>query len=84
MMEEEEETKKHKVHVEKPSCTQGDIVAVSPHTIVRMAAARASDRILTETIKLYPPVFNDLIKEVSQQCYFSVLYIFSIHIPPTL
>lgn len=75
-MKEEEETKKHKVLVERPSHTHGDvaIVAVSPHTIVRMAAANASDRILPETIKLCPPVYNDLIKEVSQQCYFSVLY----------
>lgn len=66
MMEEEEETKKHKVLVEKPSHTQGDvaIVTVSPHTIVRTAAARASDRVLPETIKLYPPVYNDLYKEI--------------------
>ncbi|CAM4564854.1 unnamed protein product [Leuciscus chuanchicus] len=66
IMEEEEETKKHKVIVKKPSHTHRDvaIVAFSPHTIVRMAAARASDRILPETIKLYPPVFNDLIKEI--------------------
>ncbi|KAK7149749.1 hypothetical protein R3I94_009151 [Phoxinus phoxinus] len=66
MMEEEEETKKHKVLVERPSHTQGDvaIVAVSPRTIVRTAAARATDRVLPETIKLYPPVYNDLIKEI--------------------
>jgi len=65
-MEEEEETKKPKVVVEKPSHTKGDmaIVAVSSHTIVHTAAARASDRVLPGTIKLYPPVYNDLTKEV--------------------
>lgn len=65
-MEEEEETKKHKILVEKPSDTQGDVVimAVSPQTIMNITAARVSDRVLPETIKMYPPVYNDLNKEV--------------------
>lgn len=65
-MEEEEETKKHKILVENPSDTQGDVVimAVSPQTIMHITAARVSDRVLPETIKMYPPVYNDLNKEV--------------------
>lgn len=65
-MEEEEETKKHKILVENPSDTQGDVVimAVSPQTIMNITAARVSDRVLPETIKMYPPVYNDLNKEV--------------------
>ncbi|XP_050963361.1 coiled-coil domain-containing protein 87 [Labeo rohita] len=68
MMEEEEETKKHKVLVEKPPHPQGDVVSVAfyPQTIMRTAAARLSDRIFPETIKLSmcPPVYNDLTKEI--------------------
>ncbi|XP_048010980.1 coiled-coil domain-containing protein 87 isoform X2 [Megalobrama amblycephala] len=66
LMEEEEETKKHKILAEKPSDTQGDVVimTVSPQTIVRTTAARVSDRVLPETIKMYPPVYNDLNKEI--------------------
>ncbi|XP_026085076.1 coiled-coil domain-containing protein 87 [Carassius auratus] len=67
-MEEEEETKKHKVLVKKPLHPQGDVVSVtfSPQNIMRTAAAQVSDRILPETIKLsrYPPVYNDLTKEI--------------------
>lgn len=65
-MEEEEEKKKHKILAEKPSDTQGDVVImpVSPQTIVHTTAARVSDRVLPETIRMYPPVYNDLNKEV--------------------
>ncbi|XP_016390477.1 coiled-coil domain-containing protein 87-like isoform X1 [Sinocyclocheilus rhinocerous] len=67
-MEEEEETKKHKVLVKKPLHPQGDVVSVtfSPQNIMRTAAAQVSDRVLPETIKLsmYPPVYNDLTKEI--------------------
>ncbi|XP_073693855.1 coiled-coil domain-containing protein 87-like [Garra rufa] len=68
IMEEEEEMKKHKVLVEKPTHPQGDVVSVAfcPQTIMRTAVARVSARILPETIKLsmYPPVYNDLTKEI--------------------
>ncbi|XP_051546470.1 coiled-coil domain-containing protein 87 [Myxocyprinus asiaticus] len=68
MMEEEEEKKKSKVLFEKPPHPQGAVVsvAVSPQIIVQMTAARVSDRIFPETIKLsmYPPVYNDLTKEI--------------------
>ncbi|ROI15405.1 Coiled-coil domain-containing protein 87 [Anabarilius grahami] len=66
LMEEEEETKKPKILVEKPSDTQREMVimTVSPQTIVRTTAARVSDRVLPENIKMYPPVYNDLNKEV--------------------
>ncbi|RXN13915.1 coiled-coil domain-containing 87-like protein [Labeo rohita] len=71
MMEEEEETKKHKVLVEKPPHPQGDVVSVAfyPQTIMRTAAARLSDRIFPETIKLSmcPPVYNDLTKESEEE-----------------
>ncbi|KAL1275725.1 hypothetical protein QQF64_035348 [Cirrhinus molitorella] len=67
-MIEEEEEKKHKVLVEKPSHPEGDVVSVtfSPQTIMRTAATQVSDRIFPETIKLsiYPPVYNDLTKEI--------------------
>ncbi len=85
-MEEEEVTKKHKVLVKKPLHPQGDEVSVtfSPQNIMRTAVAQVSDRVLPENIKLrlYPPVYNDLTKEVKpwQQCYFSVfIYCFSIY-----
>ncbi len=85
-MDEEEVTKKHKVLVKKPLHPQGDEVSVtfSPQNIMRTAVAQVSDRVLPENIKLrlYPPVYNDLTKEVKpwQQCYFSVfIYCFSIY-----
>ncbi|XP_051976551.1 coiled-coil domain-containing protein 87 [Xyrauchen texanus] len=73
MMEEEEEKKKKKkkkskILFEKPPHPQGAVVsvAISPQIIVQTAAARVSDRVFPETIKLsmYPPVYNDLIKEI--------------------
>lgn len=82
-MEEEEETKKHKVLVKKPLHPQGDVVSVtfSPQNIMRTAAAQVSDRVLLETIKLsmYPPVYNDLTKEVIlsyQHCYLFTVLVF--------
>ncbi|XP_016136038.1 coiled-coil domain-containing protein 87-like [Sinocyclocheilus grahami] len=68
MMEEDEEMKKHKVLVKKPLHPQGDVVSVgfSPQIIMCTAVARVSDRVLPEAIKvsMYPPVYNELTKEV--------------------
>ncbi len=82
-MEEEEETKKHKVLVKKPLHPQGDVISVtfSLQNIMRTAVAQVSDRVLPETIKLslYPPVYNDLTKEVKlwyQQCYLYTVLVF--------
>lgn len=67
-MEEEKERRKQKALAEKPSPQQEAVVSVvaPPQTILHMAPARVSDRVLPETIKLsmYPPVNNVLTEEI--------------------
>ncbi|XP_036431232.1 coiled-coil domain-containing protein 87 [Colossoma macropomum] len=66
--EEEEEMLKKQLELARPLPPQSDVesVKVSTQGVARIAAARVSDRVLTETvnISMYPPVYNDLTGEI--------------------
>ncbi|KAA0720945.1 Coiled-coil domain-containing protein 87 [Triplophysa tibetana] len=69
MEEEKTERSNQKALAEKPLHPQGAVVSLvaPPQTILHMAPARLSDRVLPETIKLsmYPPVYNVFTKEIN-------------------
>ncbi|XP_064199343.1 coiled-coil domain-containing protein 87 [Anguilla rostrata] len=66
--QENEEKTARKAAVEESEHPQAAVVnvAFSPKSISRMAAARVSDRVFTETISMqpYPPICNDLTGEI--------------------
>ncbi|KAL7867502.1 hypothetical protein SRHO_G00088860 [Serrasalmus rhombeus] len=66
--EEEEQMLKNEFELARPLPPQSDVesVNVSTQGIARIAAARVSDRVLTETvnISMYPPVYNDFAGEI--------------------
>ncbi|KAM9401925.1 coiled-coil domain-containing protein 87 isoform 6-T6 [Salvelinus alpinus] len=66
--EEGEKRERYRVPVEEPEHPQGAVenVALSHGSLARTAAARVSDRVLRDTINIhtYPPVYNNLTKEL--------------------
>ncbi|KAL7857867.1 hypothetical protein AOLI_G00179690 [Acnodon oligacanthus] len=66
--EEEEQMLKNEFELARPLPPQSDVesVNVSTQGIARIAAARVSDRVLTETvnISMYPPIYNDFTGEI--------------------